>query len=102
VRGEKTMENNEIIKNVISYHKAAFDSGFNSIVMLQEQTTKAVDNILKQSPWIPSQTKSLLNEWTDMYKKGTQDFKAAADENYAKLEEYFISGLENFKIKTKN
>lgn len=96
------MENNEILKQVINYHKAAFDTGFNSVVMLHEQTSKAVDNILRQSPWIPSQTKSLFNEWSDMYKKSTLDFKEAADQNYSKLEEYFESGLDAVKPKSKN
>jgi len=96
------MENKEIAKQIISYHKAAFETGYNSMLMLQEQTTKAVDNFLKQSPWIPVQAKSLISEWTDIYKKGTVDFKEAAEQNYAKLEEFFVSGVEAAKPKSKN
>ena len=95
------MDSNEISKQMMGGYKAAFETGFNSMVMLQEQTSKAVDNMLKQSPWIPVQTKSMINEWTSVYKKGTKDFKEAADQNYLKMEEALTSGLETFQPKSK-
>jgi len=101
-QGVFIMQNKEITKKMIDSHKAAFETGFNSMVMLQEQTAKAVDNFLKQSPWIPFQAKSIINEWNSMCKKGTMDFKEAADQNYSKLEETLTSGLESFKSKSKN
>lgn len=96
------MENNEIAKQMIGYHKAAFETGYNSMLMLQEQTTKVVDNFLKQAPWIPIQAKSLISEWTDIYKKSTANLKDVADQNYSKLEEFFVSGIEAAKPKSKN
>ena len=96
------MENKAIAKQMMDYQKAALESGFNSMIMLQEQTSKAVDTVLKQSPWIPAQTKSLIDEWTNMYKKSTLDMKDAIDQNYSKMEEYFTSGLETVKTKSKN
>jgi len=96
------MQNKEITKKMIDSQKFVFESGFNSMLMLQEQTSKAVDNFLKQSPWIPFQAKSIINEWNSMCKKGTTDFKEAADQNYAKLEEFLTSGIEKNKSKTKN
>jgi hypothetical protein len=96
------MDNKEIAKQMISCHKTVFETGYQSMVMLQEQTAKAVDNMLKQTPWIPVQAKSFISEWTDICKKSTADFKAAADQNYSKLEEFFVSGVEGTKPKSKN
>ncbi|MHB8137183.1 MAG: hypothetical protein ACYDGO_02185 [Smithellaceae bacterium] len=96
------MYNNEITKKMIDGHKRAFETYFNSIVMLQEHTSKALDNLMKQSFWIPVEAKSIFSEWTGMYKKGTIDFKEAADENYSKLEKVLTSGVEVFKTKTNN
>jgi hypothetical protein len=96
------MENKEIAKQMLSYHKAAFETGYNSMIMLHEQTTKAVDNLLKQAPWIPIQAKSMISEWTDICKKSTADLKEVADQNYSKLEEFFVSGIEAVKPKSKN
>ena len=83
------MYSKEMTKQMIDGHKAAFETGFTSMVMLQEQTSKAVDHFIKQSPWIPVQTKSMINEWTGMYKKGTMDIKDAVNQNFAKMEEVF-------------
>jgi hypothetical protein len=95
------MENNKTVKQLIDYHKAAFETSFNSVLMLQDQTIKALDNILQQSPWLPEQTKAFINEWTNIYKKVTADFKEATDQNYSKLEEFLIKDAETSKSKTK-
>lgn len=95
------MENKKIAKQLIDYNKAAFESSYNSIFMLQEQTTKALDNMLQQSPWLPAQTKSFINEWVSIYKKVTSNFKEAVDQNYSKMEEFLTSDQETPKTKTK-
>lgn len=100
-QGVLIMQNEEITKQMIDCHKAAFENGFNAVIMLQEQTSKAMDNFLKQSPWIPVQSKSTINEWTNMCKKGTMDFKETADQNYAKLAEMLTGGLSAFQVKSK-
>jgi hypothetical protein len=95
------MQNEEITQQMIDFHKAAFESGFNAVVMLQEQTSKAVDNLLQQSPWIPVQSKSAISEWNSLCKKGAMNFKETADQNYAKLAEMLTSGLAAFQVKSK-
>ncbi len=95
------MENNKMVKQMIDYHKAAFETSFNSVLMLQEKTAKALDNILQQSPVLPAQAKAFINEWTNISKKVTADFKEAADQNYAKLEEIFASDVDTTKTKAK-
>jgi hypothetical protein len=95
------MQNKEITQQMIDCHKAAFESGLNAMVMLQEQTSKAVDNLLQQSPWIPVQSRTAMNEWTSMCKKGTTDFKEKADENYEKVAQMLMSGLTAFQVKSK-
>jgi polyhydroxyalkanoate synthesis regulator phasin len=101
MKGVFIMENNRTVKQMIDYHKAAFETGFNSVLMLQEQTTKALDNILQQSPLLPAQTKAFINEWANVYKKVTADFKEAADKNYSKLEEFLASDIDTSKTKAK-
>lgn len=95
------METKDKTKQLIDYHKAAFETYYNSVQLLQEQTTKALDNMLKQSPWIPAQTKSFINEWINIYKKVTTDFKESVDENYAKIEEFLNASSETPKPKGK-
>jgi hypothetical protein len=100
-KGEFIMDIKDKTKQMIDYHKAAFETYYNSVQMLQEQTTKALDNMLKQSPWIPAQTKSFINEWISIYKKVTADFKESVDQNYAKMEEFLNTESEAPKPKSK-
>ncbi len=92
----------EITKQMIDGHKAAFESGLTSIVMLQEQTSKALDRLIKQSPWITVQNKSMIDEWIGMYKKGTTDIKHAVNQNFVKLEQFLTSELEPIQSKSKS
>lgn len=95
------MDNKEKTKQMIEYHKAAFETYYKSVQMLQEQTTKALDDMLKQSPWIPAQTKSFINEWISIYKKVTADFKESVDQNYAKMEDFLNTDSDSTKPKSK-
>lgn len=95
------MDNKDQTRQMIEYHKAAFETYYNSVQMLQDQTTKALDNMLKQSPWIPAQTKSFINEWISIYKKVTSDFKESVDQNYEKMEDFLNAGAEAPKTKNK-
>jgi len=45
--------------------------------------------------------KGFINEWTNIYKKATVDFKEAADQNYSKMEDFLISGVETSKSTNK-
>jgi hypothetical protein len=82
---------------MIKAHKASFENGLNAVVMLQEHTVKAVDNVMKQLPWIPAESLSLMNDWHGIYKKCTGDFKEAARENYSRLEKMLTSGADIFQ-----
>jgi polyhydroxyalkanoate synthesis regulator phasin len=101
MKGVIIMENDKMVKQMIDYHKAAFETSFNSVLMLQEQTNKALDNILQQSPLLPEQMKAFINEWTNISKKVTADFKEAVDHNYSKLKEILASDIDIFKTKAK-
>jgi hypothetical protein len=85
------MENKIIAKQIIDFHKSTFDNTFNSLTILQEQTSKMVETFLLQATWLPAEGKSAIKEWVNIYTKGRVDFKAAADKNYKKVEDYFAA-----------
>jgi len=47
--------------------------------------------MMEQMVFFPEEGKKLVNEWIKTYKKGREDFKAAADENFKKVEAFFSS-----------
>lgn len=83
------MDPKQIAKQMIQFNKAAFDNTFEAMTTLQEQTEKMVTMFLEQVPLIPAEGKKAINEWLKAYKKGRTDFKAAVDDNYKKVEEFF-------------
>ena len=83
------MDQKQIAKQMMDFNKTAFDNTFNSITILQDQTEKLVLNFLEKAPWLPEEGKKAINEWIKAYKKGRADFKAAADDSYKKVTDYF-------------
>lgn len=90
------MDPKQIAKQMIAFNKTAFDNTFEAMTALQEQTEKMMSLYLEQAPLIPEEGKKAINDWLKTYKKGRADFKAAADENYKKVES-FLAGYEKAK-----
>ena len=85
------MEQGKIAKQMIDFHKATFDNTFNAMSILQEQTERMVSMFLEQSPWVPEEGRKAINEWVKTYKKGRVEFKAAVDESFTKVDDFFNS-----------
>ena len=79
------METGKIAKQMIDFQKTAFNNTFGAMVALQDQTEKMVNLTIEQSAWLPKDGKKALNEWTEAYKKGRDDFKKMMDENFSAL-----------------
>jgi len=93
---EQTKFAGQTVRQTVELYKTTFDNTFNATVMLQEQAEKMVAMYLDQAPLIPAEGKKVVNDWLKAYKKGRTDFKAAADENYKKVEEFF-AGFDKAK-----
>jgi hypothetical protein len=85
------MEPNIMLKQMLAFNKTAYDNSFNAMLTIQEQNSKMVDTFLEQASWMPEEGKNLIRNWVGTYKKGCEDFKKTADENYKKVDEFFAS-----------
>jgi hypothetical protein len=74
---------------MIDFQKTAFDNTFGAMVALQDQTERMVNITIEQSAWLPKEGKKAINEWTESYKKGRDDFKKFMDENFNRAEGFF-------------
>ena len=83
------MAHREIAKQITGFFKITYNNSFNTITLLQEYTDNTVNLSLAQSPWFPEEGRKLVTEWLKVYRKGYDDFKVAADEQYRKLEVLF-------------
>jgi hypothetical protein len=83
------MDPKQIAKQMIQFNKTAFDNTFDAMTVLQEQTEKMIAMYMDQAPLLPAEGKKAINDWLKAYKKGRTDFKAAVDDNYKKVEDFF-------------
>ncbi len=83
------MDQGKIVRQMIGFYKTTFDSSFNAMMILQEQTEKMVRVLLGQAAWLPEEGKAAVEEWLATYKTGRDEFKSTIDESYKKVESYF-------------
>jgi len=93
------MEQKLIARQMMEFNKTAFDNSFRSMSALQDQTEKLVLSFLDKAVWFPAEGKKAVNDWVTSYKKGREDFKNAADENYRKVADYFAQTEKQPKTK---
>jgi hypothetical protein len=83
------MDQKEIARQMIQFNKTAFDNSFNAMSMVYEQNEKMLGTFLQQATWLPEEGRKAIETWIQTYKKGCEDFKKMADENYQKVEAFF-------------
>jgi polyhydroxyalkanoate synthesis regulator phasin len=83
------MEPKQIAKQMVDFNKKAFDASFEAMTAMQEQTEKMVATMMQQTQFFPDEGKKLITDWLKTYKKGREEFKAAADENFKKVDAFF-------------
>ncbi len=83
------IESGKFAKQMIDFYKSTFDNSFNAMVMLQEQTEKAMKTAMEQATWLPAEGKKVVDEWVKAYKQGRDEFKKVVEENFKKVEDFF-------------
>ena len=88
------MENKEIVKQMMDFHKTLVENSFSTTAKYQNQTEKLLKTFVDHIPGISDEGKKFIDQWSDAYKKGIDDLKKIIDEGYAKVGEF----LENKTI----
>lgn len=82
------MENKEIVKQLLDLQKTSFDNCFLAMSVFQEQAERFLKAYVDHAPGMSDEGKKVIDQWTDLYKKGFDDFKKAVDEAYDKAESF--------------
>jgi len=83
------MMNQSMNKQMTEFNKTAMDNTSKALVALQEQTERMTNLLIDMSPWIPEEGKKTLREWDKTCRKGFQDYTAAVNESFKKVEGLF-------------
>ncbi len=76
---------------MIDFQKTMFDNTYNAMVLVQEQTERMASTLLDQATWMPAEGKNAISGWGEAFKKGREDFKKGVDENFKRVEDFFIT-----------
>jgi len=91
------MNNKEMVKQAIDFHKKSFENCFSMMVTIQGQAEKLMKTFVDQAPGISDEGRKVMNQWKDACKKGIDDFKKAIDEGYARIEA-FLKTIQMAKL----
>jgi hypothetical protein len=93
------MEQKQMFKQMIDFNRAAFENTFNAMTTIQNQTEQMVQMFIDGSWGMPEESKKLMQEWLNAYRKGRENFKALMDENFNRLESFLSETPKTEKSK---
>ena len=82
------MDHEKLFNQTLKAYKTSFDNTFSTIVTFQDQTEQMMNLFLETASFLPEEGKKAIQEWGKSYKKSREDYKAAVDESYKKLEDF--------------
>ena len=85
------MDQAKIAKQMIDFQKTMFDNTYNAMVLVQEQTERMATTLLDQATWMPAEGRNAIGGWINAFNKGREDFKKGVDENFKRVEDFFIT-----------
>jgi hypothetical protein len=88
------MDQKSMARQVFDYQKTTFDSFIESVATIQDQAEKSLSFFLDKNPWLPEESKNVILEWGNIYKKGRDDFKQALDDGLDRMGSYFENAAE--------
>ena len=83
------MDHRQTVKQILDFNKSTFDSVFNTVSTLQDETESFISRFMEKSNLITPDGKKIIGRMSDAYRKGRSDLRSIADEGYKKAYEYF-------------
>jgi hypothetical protein len=75
---------------MIKFQRTLFENSYKSICMIQEQTEQMVAGMWNMFPWLPDESRKILDDTIRSSKNAREDFKKVVDEGFDKIEETFV------------
>ncbi|HNR30552.1 MAG TPA: hypothetical protein PKI11_06660 [Candidatus Hydrogenedentes bacterium] len=79
----------KVMLSVIDFQKTTFDNTFKIIGQVQEQSEKAIQNLIEDASWLPKEGKAIIKEWIRMLRVGRSDFQKTVDKSFDLVTDYF-------------
>ena len=88
------MDQKSMAKQAFDFQKNTLDSLIDSVATIQDQAEKSLSFFLDKNPWVPEESKNVILEWGNIYKKGREDFKQSLDDGLDRMGSYLETAAE--------
>lgn len=69
----------DVMKQMVSMNRLAFDSMYTTLSMVQDQAEQMTDFYLHQNAKLPESNKKLYSDWVAAVKTGRDEYKKVVD-----------------------
>jgi hypothetical protein len=76
-------------QQMIDLQRASFLSLYKAASTMQKQANSAMDLMLNQAPWIPSESRHVISDWLDTCQQESDRFATYVEKSFANLGIYF-------------
>lgn len=83
------MDQRQIVKQMIEFGQATFNSAYNANSLFQDQVERVTNTILDQSTWVPAEGRKVIDGWMAAFKSNREQFKKYVDESYKSAQDIF-------------
>ena len=77
------MDAMQVTKQMISFQKQTINNFQNAWDMAQTQTSNAMDKMIDQATWMPSEGRQALENWRSLMKQERERFTAYVDQSFS-------------------
>lgn len=79
----------QFTEQMIDLQKTSFLNLYKAATTVQKQASSAMDLMLNQAPWIPSESRHIISDWMDTCQQESDRFKTYVEKSFANLGMYF-------------
>lgn len=95
------MEYTQITKQVLDFQKMSFLNWYDTLAMLQDQATSAIDLALEQNVWMPEEGRRAVQSWISACQQERGRFKTYVDDGFLGIEKLMSEGKKAVPPKVK-
>jgi hypothetical protein len=88
-RGGYCMEADKLAKQMIDFHKTAFNNTFDIVMAVQDQSEKITRSWCEKSGILPDQSKKMIHDWGNVIKKSLGEYKKVVNHGFDTIETCF-------------
>ena len=82
------MEYNQFAKQAIDFQKSSFESGYNTVVRVQDQAAEAVETMLNKTSLVPEEGRQAIKSWINACQEERDRFKSYVEDGIRGLEKH--------------